>query len=473
MRHVARGSCWAGGAARLTPRARGLAHATTAHGAPDREVVEKAIGVIVAACRAAIAAAPEGATATKAKKAKAVKENGGDEEAGKGKEGRSRAPVVTATVDGVAVAARETVKAVEDMALIEKCVGYGVSPPKKVRPRLMQPWDAPLTRGPRFRSTWHRRRLRAAPSVTTYRLPSQVNTKASSSQLNFVERSRFLLGVYRHGLGAWEAIEADEELELKDKLLKAASSNMDRGKYSRLCHFLLEEILKACFTFGCAPKGRARLTVGRPQGAGGGRAHLQQLRKLNLKVSVKPLRGAPAASDVAAAGASPTRAAASPSSAERRSGGAGDGKDRQGANDDDDDDDDDDFADGAGKKRKMAVLKPPPDPPAKRRRSGSAGDGGRKASNDGKRASATKKGSKASSKAAPLDIVTRSPDGKRVRQTTLDKATGQVARKLPAGAEPPSDPISDAQPSELTEEELFVDRCRQFFLCVAASRQAI
>jgi len=136
VRHVAWGSCGVGGAARLTPRSRGLAHATTAHGAPDREVVEKAIGVIVAACRAAIAAAPEGATATKAsKKAKAVKEEGGDEEAGKGKEGRSRAPVVTATVDGVAVAARETVKAVEDMALIEKCVGYGVfSPPKKCAP---------------------------------------------------------------------------------------------------------------------------------------------------------------------------------------------------------------------------------------------------------------------------------------------------------------------------------------------------
>jgi len=197
-----------------------------------------------------------------------------------------------------------------------------------------------------------------------------------------------------------------------------------------------------------------------------GRAYLQQLRKMNLKISFKPLRGAPAASDAAAAGASPSRAADSSSASERRSGGAGDGKDRQEANDDDD------FAEGSGKKRKMAVLKPPPDPPAKRKRSSSTGDGGRKASKDDKGASTTKKGSKASTKAAPLDLVTRSPDGKRVRQTTLDKATGQVARKLPVGAEPASDPISDAQPSELTEEELFVDRCRQFFLCVMALRQA-
>jgi len=91
--------------------------------------VEKAIAAVVDACRAAIAAAPEGTTAKASKKSKAVKEEGGDEEAGKGKEGRSRAPVVTATVDGVAVPARETVKAVEDMVLIEKCVGYGFLTP--------------------------------------------------------------------------------------------------------------------------------------------------------------------------------------------------------------------------------------------------------------------------------------------------------------------------------------------------------
>ena len=71
---------------------------------------------------------------------------------------------------------------------------------------------------------------------------------------------------------------------------------------------------------------------------------------------------------------------------------------------------------------------------------------------------------KRSERTASVDDVTLSPNGKRVRQATLN-GSGVLKAPLP---KPDSDPIVDAQPSNFSDDDIFFNRCKQLFLCVAA-----
>ena len=82
----------------------------------------------------------------------------------------------------------------------------------------------------------------------------------------------------------------------------------------------------------------------------------------------------------------------------------------------------------------------------------------------------TKAKAAGSSQSAPPEAAPLSPNGKRIRQATLDASGGlkPAPAKAPTApaAQPESDPIVDATPSVPTESDLFMDRCRTLFKSV-------
>ena len=51
------------------------------------------------------------------------------------------------------------------------------------------------------------------------------------------------------------------------------------------------------------------------------------------------------------------------------------------------------------------------------------------------------------------------------REVSLMSGSGVLKAPLP---KPDSDPIVDAQPSNFSDDDIFFNRCKQLFLCVAA-----
>jgi hypothetical protein len=73
------------------------------------------------------------------------------------------------------------------------------------------------------------------------------------SWLKVDEKSRLMVGVRRHGLAAWAAIEGDADLGLAGKLLRAPPANADpatvakeRGKDQRALNRVVDEIVQVC-----------------------------------------------------------------------------------------------------------------------------------------------------------------------------------------------------------------------------------
>ena len=375
-----------------------------------------------------------------------------------------------------------------------------------------------LIRGSRGCGGWWTRRDNAA-----FVFPRRVKPLAKI-WLKEEEKPRVIVGLRRHGLGAWQAIEDDADLFLKGRLLRAPAPSTpvgeaakDRGKDVRALNRAIDEILQVrsrrWWGSACAYAAPAADLVPPSSASLCSAAYLcvrQQLRQPELKLSLKmqPRPETASGADAAVGGGG---AASEQSSGRLRRGAAAV-----------DDPDADDFVENAPKKRKLEQTHLPGASPAplpkekgaakasKREKkqstsaaskSGASPKKSKKGGNPDEAAKSKKEGAKAAGKKAgaavdaATDAATLSPNGKKVRQATLD-ATGALkvlaarvvpgatsagagassaapaaAASAPAPAAPKplqeSDPIEDAKPSVPSDETIFLDRCIGFFLCAA------